>query len=132
LWQNLLSLWATGWIITTPWAGGAVAPPELKVRVSPPPGGPVRLDIASQPNGLFRIEASNDLGGWREIGRVHDGAFGFPDLEPPASLRRFYRVGFSDRVPADDWKNQLLFPDDTFSPPGEWNTVRWVKFAILT
>lgn len=97
------------------------------------PGQPLRLESPLQSGKLLQLDASPDLSGWTEIGRFHDALFPYADggASGAGAARRFYRLRSSVRVVADDWKNQLLFPEDVFrSPEGDGGTVRWVKFAL--
>ncbi|MDB6132129.1 MAG: uncharacterized protein JWM59_372 [Verrucomicrobiales bacterium] len=103
-------------------------------------GQPLRLESrpvpgTEPPSQLLRLEASPDpgAGGWMETGRFHDALFPWADGGAGAAQRRFYRLRLSKRTAQDDWKNQLVFPEDSFrSRELEGGTVRWVKFALRT
>lgn len=103
--------------------------PELATRLTA--GGGIVLDFPEVPGSVLRLEASSALSGWEEIGRFHDAIRSYPDLEDPR-VRRFYRVRAAERGPDDDWKNQIVFPSESFLSAGDGGSARWVKFVILT
>ncbi len=109
-------------------AGADITVPQLTIQ---PPGGRVKISSDYQAGALLRLESSPNLTTWQEAGRLHDALYAFPDPASSTS-RRFYRVLASARTAADDWKNQILFPEEVFRPAGEGEGVRWVKFVILT
>lgn len=79
------------------------------------------------------LEASSDLKTWLPIARAHEGLVRFPDPASAEERFRFYRAANVPITAADDWKNQIHFPNDPFlsaftGHPGD--AVRWVKFAI--
>jgi hypothetical protein len=112
-------------------AWAQVAKVQLEI-IPPERNGWVRLNAAQQANTLFRLEASPDLLTWEPFATLHDGAFAYPDAEAGHLTQRFYRGFAQPRTAIDDWKNQIVLPDDLFrSASGNGNEVRWVKFAIL-
>jgi hypothetical protein len=94
------------------------------------PGLPVRLESPFQSQTLLRLEASPDLSGWTETGRFHDALYPWPDGRAGTARQSFYRLLTGPRTAADDWKNQLVFPDDAFRAAASSETPRWVKFSI--
>lgn len=109
------------------------APGQPAFRVSPPagPGQAVRLESPVQAGRLLRLEGSDDLSGWAEAGRFHDAVYAWAEGAALKPGRRFYRLHASARAAADDWKNQLMFPEEAFrSPEGDGGNVRWVKFVL--
>ncbi len=113
-----------------------VAGADLNRLSLTPPGAQVwpRLSITSKTNQLIRLEVSSDLGGWRELGRFHDRAEAYPDLSYATDAARFYRAVIAPRTTADDWRNQVAFPDDALlSPAPGYGQIapRWVKFALV-
>jgi hypothetical protein len=105
----------------------------LRLEIIPPvQNGWIRLNAPPQANTLLRLEASPDLVTWAPFATLHDGAFAYPDAESGGLNQRFYRGISQLRTAIDDWKNQLVLPNDPFrSGAGNSNDVRWVKFAIL-
>lgn len=106
---------------------------EPTVSLLPPAGSgePVRVTAAANTGDLLRLEAAVTLGaGWQEIGRFHDTLFPWPDGSAGNAQRRFYRIISAPRTPVDDWKNQVLMPDEVFRSAGLDGGLRWVKFAI--
>jgi hypothetical protein len=95
------------------------------------PGQPPRLTSDALAGTLLRLEASDDLSSWTEAARLHDAVHAFPAPGFTGSTRRYYRLSSGPRGPLDDWKNQLLFPDDPFQAEAHYDTPRWVKFALV-
>ena len=100
------------------------------------PEGFVRLEQATEATELLRLEASDDLKGWEEIGRGHGGLSAYPDLKSIPAPYRFYRSRRQPLTDEDDWKNQVHFHDDLFisTPTYSFQSVaepRWVKFTIV-
>ena len=100
-----------------------VAPPE--------PGGPLRLSSDEVAGTLLRLEASEDLATWTEAARLHDAVRELPAPGLAGRPGRYYRMVSGARGPLDDWKNQIVFPDEPFRAEAHYDTPRWVKFAIL-
>jgi hypothetical protein len=106
-----------------------------RVRLAPmDSSGWPRLVLEGLSNEVVRIEASSDLDFWREIGLGHGSLVEFPDPEAEGQLWRFYRGWLAPRSDSDDWKNQVVYPDDPLRSPepafGQEDP-RWIKFAIL-
>src|SRR5439155_7986304 len=92
----------------------------------------VRLSSSSDLNTVITLQASSNLLDWQWVGTLHDGLFNYPDAASPNSSRRFYRLLSNVRGSTNDWKGQILFPNDPFlSPAAEPSDVPWVKFVIL-
>jgi len=109
----------------------AGAPPWIELRPPLLPWKPVRVSGGAETGALLRLEAAPVPGGpWQETGRFHDTLYPWPDGSAGDSARRFYRIVSSARTNADDWKNQLLVPDDDFQSAPVGASVRWVKFAL--
>ena len=101
----------------------------------PPAGrqGPPLLTGAGPTNRVIRLETSNDLRVWNEVGRAHDRLDAFPDLGFVGDSRRFYRTLSTAKSSMDDWKNQVRFESDGFrSAEPQYGKLesRWIKFAI--
>lgn len=90
----------------------------------------MRLRSSFHSNSLLTLEASTNLTGWNAIGTFHDALFNYPDPGADGLRQRFYRLHTAPRAATNDWKNELLFPEDSFRSPGS-GEIRWVKFAIL-
>jgi hypothetical protein len=107
-----------------------------RVRLdSPNERGWPRLTFAGESNQVVRIESSSDLEFWQEIGLAHGRLQGFPDPAALGRLRQFYRGSLALRLDSDDWKNQVVYPDDPLRSPEPavgHEDPRWIKFAILT
>lgn len=123
----LSGLVALFWALGSPQASRAQM---LEILPPPAPGLPPRFQSAAGDASLLRLETSVDLSGWTETGRFHDALFPYADLGLPSSPHRFHRLLRGPRTPDDDWKNQVLFPSETFLAPGQQESVRWVKFAL--
>jgi hypothetical protein len=102
--------------------------------VAPDARGWPRLTLEGAADQLVRIEVSSDLRAWQEMGRGHGSLLGFPDPAASGKPLRFYRGLAVPRTPADDWKNQVFYPDDPLRSPdpgyGRMDP-RWIKFAIV-
>ncbi len=93
-----------------------------------------RFSISTVSNRVVRLEASGDLEAWQEIARSHDALVSYPDMSAAGQHRRFYRASIVPRTAADDWKNQVHFPDDALlSPMPAYGEIlpRWIKFALV-
>lgn len=108
-----------------------IVAPELNIVNPPGAADPVRISSSFQTGALLRLESSPNLLNWQEAGRLHDALYSYPDPSPPSLTRRYYRVQASARTATDDWKNQILFPEEAFRSPFDGG-VMWVKFIILT
>lgn len=105
--------------------------PRLDI-LPPNSNGWVRVSSSLVSNSILSLEASSNLAAWQRIATAHDALRSYPDLAATNFPQRFYRASFSARTPTNDWKNQLLFPDESFrSDAIASDDVRWVKFTIL-
>lgn len=95
------------------------------------PGTSPRLTSDEVPGTLLRLEKSYDLVTWTEAARLHDAVRAFPTPGFAGRSSLYYRAIDSLRGPGDDWKNQLVFPDDPFRAEAPSLNPRWVKFAIV-
>jgi hypothetical protein len=109
---------------------GAGLARELTVA-APEPGEPPRLTSDEMAGTLLRLEASDDLATWTEAARLHDAVRALPAPGLAGRPGRYYRMVSGPRGPLDDWKNQIVFPDEPFRAAAHYGTPRWVKFAIL-
>ena len=106
-------------------------PPRLDIS-HPESNGWVRVSSSLLSNSVLSLEASSNLTAWQRIATAHDALRSYPDAAATNYPQRFYRASFSTRTPTNDWKNQILFPDEEFrSALMTIDDVRWVKFAIL-
>ena len=111
-----------GWIVLLGWlsawpAGQAHAQPagpRLELRGPVASNDWVRLRSSFHPNSLLTLEASTNLSGWQTIGSLHDALFHYPDAGTGDFRQRFYRLRVTPRTSTNDWKNELLFPEDPF------------------
>lgn len=108
----------------------AVAQSNLYI-LPPDSNGWVRLSSVATSNRLLAVEASSNLLAWETMAVTHDGLFDYPDAAAGSFQQRFYRFLSRPRVATNDWKNQILFPNDAFKSDPLQSEVRWVKFAIL-
>ncbi len=105
----------------------------LQLRAVPTSSGLVVCDSVGPSNTVQILEQSTDLRSWREWGRTHDQFVSFPLVPPGGNTAAFYRARARPKMADDDWKNQILAPQDAFlsGPAGEGGTgTRWVKFTI--
>ena len=114
---------------------GAVSAQTIQPRLEilPPVNNDwVRLSSSSDLNRVITLQASSNLLDWQWIGTLHDGLVNYPDAALTNFPKRFYRLWSNVRGATNDWKNQILFPEDPFrSSAAEYQDIRWVKFAIL-
>jgi Pyruvate phosphate dikinase, AMP/ATP-binding domain len=115
--------------------GGPVWAQSIAIQLEIIPAernGWIRLNAPFQSNTLLRLQASPDLLTWAPFATLHDGAFAYPDAEAGHLTQRFYRGFAQPKTAIDDWKNQIVLPNESFrSASSSSNEVRWVKFAIL-
>ncbi len=93
-----------------------------------------RFSFIAGLNRVVSLHASSDLQAWHEMARSHDAFLAYPDLSATGQTARFYRAFSRPRMPEDDWKNQVQFPDDPLrSPVPAYGQIlpRWIKFAIV-
>jgi hypothetical protein len=90
----------------------------------------IRLASSLVSNSVLTLEASTNLTAWREIGTFHDAAWDYPDVASTALPQRFYLARSAARGADDDWKNQILYPVDSFGLIG-LRASGWIKFVIL-
>ena len=120
---------------------------------SPAQPGPLRLELVDrdqtngwvhfsssfQTNTVLTLEASTNLTTWKGIATLHDTVLDYPDVSSDSFSSRFYRLRSAPRVATNDWKNQILFPNEPFRSAQlvdigwglEESELGWVKFAIL-
>jgi hypothetical protein len=111
-------------------ASAQLTPAPLSI-IEPERNGWFRLNALPQANSLLQLESSSNLRDWSWFATLHDGAFAYPDGGAPGFVQRFYRGSARTRTVADDWKNQIVLPGESFRSPGS-HSVRWIKFAVLT
>lgn len=108
---------------------------EIRLREisRPMPDGPVQLEGIGPTNSVYRLERTTDLLNWREWLRLipDTGSFRVQDSSPAGSPTMFYRFRTGTRTAADDWKNQVTIPTDSFLTTDEAGQIRWIKFLIL-
>ncbi len=129
-WRPVLLL---GLSVSWQWAGSAQV---AKLMVAQPgTNGWVRVQSpSSDPNSVYTIQASTNLQAWTAVAALHGAPFTFVDPASGERAFRFYRTASAAKTPADDWKNQVTYPDDPFASYPEGfggDEMRWVKFAIL-
>lgn len=112
---------------------GAEEPPALVV-LPPDSTGWFRLATGIADHQVLTLEASADLRSWTPIAVVHEGLRPFGDPGSASRPQRFYRARQRARTANDDFKNQVVLPEDRFmsSPLFGSDEPRWIKFAILT
>src|SRR5689334_4080221 len=89
----------------------------------------VRVRSTDSAGSLLTLEATTNFATWQTIAITHDRFWNMPDAGADNFTNRLYRVRSSKLNPSDDWKNELLFPEEPLrSPDGQ--DLRWVKFAI--
>lgn len=105
---------------------------ELRVDIERGEAGRavVRLTTSAMVDRVLSLEASANLAEWRSVAVTHDAFRKYPAYSEAA--QRYYRVVSLPRSATNDWKNQLLYPDDPFRAGRTQEQVDWVKFAILT
>jgi len=94
----------------------------------------LRLSSEFSSNSVLTLEASTNMQAWREIGTFHDALFSYLDAGAADLEKRFYRLTALPRVATNDWKNQILFPKESFLHwPDIFTSVAigWAKFIIL-
>lgn len=113
---------------------GAAQTPRSRLEVgNTNADGWIRIGSTNDAVLTHTLEASPDLRNWTNIAIIHDGPFEFADPFSTFLSRRFYRLTSRTRSPGDDSKNLLFFPEEPFlSLPTSWQSLRWVKFAIVT
>lgn len=81
---------------------------------------------------VHTLQASTNLLQWFDMAVLHDGPFEIADPASEQSSRRFYRALSRPKTSADDGKNEISFPSDSFlSQLLDATSPRWVKFAIV-
>ena len=125
---------ASGLFALLAWVSADAAGSNTLSIASPDARGWPRLSLGADGNQVVRIETSTNFGSWHEIGLGHGRLQEFPDPAAPIHPRRFYRGSVAPRLDTDDWKNQVVFPDDPLRSPdpgfGRLDP-RWIKFAIV-
>lgn len=114
--------------------------PRLQLVHANPQQSYCRIESSFQTNVILTLEASTDVREWTTIGVFHDVLLNYPDVDAFSHNQRFYRLRASPRQASDDWKNQIVYPDEPFSTTynkmWSWDVQAhrdfgWVKFAIL-
>lgn len=90
----------------------------------------VRLNTSVHSNTVLTLQGSSNLLDWRTVATLHDAAYGYPDPHSKFLSQQFYRIHALTRVATNDWKNQILFPNEPFRSLESFG-VSWVKFAII-
>ncbi len=108
---------------------------SLTLELFPPDdNGWFRLNINSPTTGVYRLEASTNLFDWNPIATTLDGLTAYPDVESTNDSSRCYRFLLTDKTNTNDWKNQIVFPQDPFlsifTGSGS-DELRWIKFAVV-
>ena len=125
------SLAVLGLLTLIPSLSAQLTAPRLDILRPATSNGWVRLNSSFSSNTLFTLEASTNLAAWQSIGTLHDALFRYPDAGAPNFRQRFYRLRAAPRGPTNDWKNQIIFPTDSFRSTYSGQAILWVKFAIL-
>src|SRR3990172_2868549 len=95
-------------------SGGAGAEQDWRIAIEAgEPGTKPRLSAMGATNRVYTLESSSDLVGWTTLAVTLDGLFPYPDLTPNAG-QRFYRAHTSPITFSNDWKNQIVWPEDPF------------------
>ncbi|MFM1945353.1 MAG: hypothetical protein RI897_4335 [Verrucomicrobiota bacterium] len=129
--KRLLTQLFTASLLTVTTALAQPSPPHL-TSVPPSPDHPqVRLQTQSQAGTVLGLESSPSLNTWTPVALLHDAALNYPNLTHTPETSLFYRAWTRERTPDDDWKNQILFPEDPFLSSASTSSSRWIKFAIL-
>jgi hypothetical protein len=77
------------------------------------------------------LHSSTNFAVWEPIGTFHDVVHPYPDLRTNVPAR-FYRAHVMPRASSNDWKNQIVYPEEPFRQPSSGpNDVEWVKFSII-
>jgi hypothetical protein len=111
----------------------AAAAPSLEV-LPPNDHGWIRLRSSGTTGSVYTLQASTNLLQWTSIATTHDGFSAYPDAATPHFAHRYYRIHAANKTAADDWKNEIHFPQDDLQsqPSGIFGAdFRWVKFAIV-
>jgi hypothetical protein len=117
-------------------ASTALASSPVPLSISPPdPQGWIGLkSSAEKPDTVFTLRASSNLTNWIPIAIIHNGPLNFLDASAPQFQHRFYAAAHAPMTAADDWKNQVVLPDDPFASFA-WESgadqIGWIKFAIV-
>jgi hypothetical protein len=104
---------------------------ELRLDIKQGASTNVAARLSTQPAAgtVLTLEASTNLVQWQSIGTTHDALLEFPDFTSAGT--RYYRAWSAPRFPTNDWKNQILHPDDPFLSWAPQQPLAWIKFAIL-
>ena len=118
-------------VAALPGSSVSAQPGSGRLNIHGPDGnGWIRLSNGANANTVVELEASTNLATWRNIATTHDGLFDYPDASAGSFWQRFYRFSSRPRTATNDWKNQILFPEEAFRS-AETDPIRWVKFAIV-
>lgn len=89
----------------------------------------LRIHSSTHAKTLLTLQATTNFQSWTTVGTTHEKFWNFP-TRPDGDRGVFYRLRAQNLTSNDDWKNELLFPDERLrSPDGQ--ELRWVKFTIL-
>lgn len=96
----------------------------------------IRLDGLAPQADELQVRASTDLAHWEPIANLAktNGHFSFLDPSQPSRNARFYVLCSFPTQPTNDWRNQILFPDDPFvsaATQTDENSIQWVKFCLV-
>lgn len=99
------------------------------------------MNIGPVSSQVYSVEASSTLSNWAALATLigtelyTNKVLPFVDPSSSREAARFYRVRTSAISSANDWKNQVYYPQDPFlSPRTRWDVpdIQWIKFAIVT
>ena len=124
-------------------SGTGIAQPKF-TQISHQSNGWIRIEGIVPTNRIVLLKSSSDLVSWN-LQALLDGrilnsmtgeilfpssSFGYWDLNTNQTAR-YYQ--FSVSSPTNQWKNQIVFPNDAFGisdQTGQSGQIRWVKFTI--
>lgn len=117
---------------------GVAAVGAVDLTVQPPDAqGWVQLRSAGQSNQVHTLQASTNLLTWSEAAILHDAPVGFTDVMVAERGTRYFRLVSRPRTGADDGKNWVNLPGDSFANEPEPvfsfedGKIRWIKWALL-
>ena len=125
--------WTALWLMTIPLLGQAQGINRTLHILPPLANGWFRFDMPAATNEVLQLRASPDLVQWTHLATTIGPLVAYPDAASTHFNQRFYRAQVWPRTAANDWKNQMAFPEEPFrSAFLDALQPRWVKFAILT
>jgi hypothetical protein len=113
--------------------GGGQSNLQLQLDRGQTPGF-VHISCSGPSAWVYRLLASSNLTTWTELARTREGLIRYPDARSEPTAVKYYRVAAFPATEADDYKNQVVYPDDPLLspfPPYESPQPRWIKFAII-